>query len=90
MRFFTLTKDGCGVRHNFKRVAPRATPPREHVASLPRTGMWWFGIEAKVAPRSHAPGGGANAGQATTAPEAGGEAAGVAMGHGVGDYRGGS
>ena len=68
-----------------RRRPPHAPPtpplPWEHVTSRDRGRMWWLGIEAKVAPRSHAPGGDGNAGQAT-APEAGGEATGAAAGHG--------
>jgi hypothetical protein len=67
-------------------TTPPSGTPSPGSTSPDRGRMWWLGIEAKVPPRSHAPGGGGNAGQATTAPEAGGEATGAAMVRWVWDY----
>ena len=71
------------------RLTTEATPPPCHPSpgSTPRDrGRTWCAAASRdyVPPRSHAPGGGGNAGQAT-APEAGEEAAGAVARHEVMD-----
>ena len=79
------------------RLTTEAKPPPCHPSpgstsrpSPDRGRTWCTASRDNVPPRSHAPGGGGNAGQAPTAPEAGGEATGAAAGYVVLDHRGGT